>query len=482
MINIGFIGANEQYFPFFQELQDTDIFRISLIFSEKIDSNLKNFAKENSIYLTDRFEDLFLDRFKIKLLVDTTGRTEVIHKLIDMKPEHISVIDINMLKLLTESITQKLQLEKRIVLFQKYETIGTLVSGICHELNNILMIIMGYAQLASSKATSDISHYISGIVKSCQRANKLIQQLSSFRSQEEVEKKRVNIVPLVKETIKFAKETMSENIKIHLEADPNVHEVEADLVNLRHALLNLIANSQEAMPEGGNIYAKLRNIYLDEKFCKEHPFITPGEYVCISLKDTGIGIPKEFLNRIFEPFFSTKDLGRGLGLSHVYGIVKQHGGYILVDSEYEKWTEFKVYLPAIDRNEEVEKSGDMHDGEGTILIVEDEKDLLNMACEFLKKSGYSVLIAGNAGEAFKIIEKKGEEIDLVITDFILPDSFGSRIAYMARKKNPHMKTILMTGYQNNVDESEPDELFDMIIYKPISMAKLANEIYKLIKK
>ncbi len=481
MINIGLIGADEAYFPFFQELQDIDIFRISLIFSEEIDCSLKRFAESNNIYLTNKFEELFSNRFKLKLLVDTTGKKKIIHRLIDMKPKHISIIDIHILQLFTESIMQKLQLEKRVMLSQRYETIGTLVSGICHEINNILMIIMGYAQLASAKASPDISNHISGIIKSCQRAGRLIEQLSSFRSHQKVEKKRANIVPLVKETIKFTKETIPENIKIRLEMQSEIHEVEVDLVSLRNALLNLIGNSQEAMPEGGEIYVRLYNVYLDEGFCKEYPFIRPGEYVCISLKDTGAGIPKELLEKIFDPFFSTKDLGRGLGLSYVYGIIKQHGGYILVDSEYGKGAEFKLYLPALNKREEIHKNERPKNVGGSILIVEDEKDLLKMIHEFLKTSGYNVLSANNAGEAFKIIEEKGKELDLIITDFILPDSFGSRVAYMAKKKNAKIKTILMTGYQNNIDETAPDEFFDMVIPKPISMAELTNKISELIK-
>ncbi len=483
MINIGLIGANKKYFSFFKNLQEVDIFKISLIFSQSHDRNLKDFAQENNIYLTDKFEDVFLDKFKIRLLVDTLGNKDIIHKFLDMKPEAMSIIDVSMLTLLTESIKQKLQLEKRIMMFQKYETIGTLVSGICHEINNILMIIMGYAQLASAKSPNNISQYISGIIESCQRASKLIQQLSSFRTQEKIEKRKVNIVPLIKETVKFIKETFPENIKITLNISPDIHEVEADLVNLRHAILNLASNSQEAMPEGGEIEISLFNEHLDENFCKEYPFVSTGDYVCISFKDTGIGIPKEFLNRIFEPFFTTKDLGRGLGLSYVYGIIKQHNGYIVVNSEQNKGAEFKIYIPAINKKEEEDKEiHGVQEAEGTILMVEDEKDLLNIAAEFLKKMGYAVLTADNGEKAFDIISDKGKNINLVITDLILPDSFGSRIAYMAKKKNPDIRTILITGYKNHIDESISDELFDIITHKPISMADLANKVYKLIKK
>ncbi|RLB11725.1 MAG: hypothetical protein DRG27_00590 [Deltaproteobacteria bacterium] len=484
MLNLGLIGADQRYFSFFQEIQETDIFHISLIFSEKIDPQLKDFADKNGIYVTDRLEDIFLPTHKIKLLVDTTDGSSVVHYILDIKPKEISVIDVNTLKLLMESINQRLQLEKRLLLLQKYETIGTLVSGICHEINNILMIIMGYAQLARLKvSSSNISSYISGIIDSCRRASNLIQQLLSFKSDgKNIEKRKVNLIPLVKETIKFAKEALPENIRISLDNfSKDLYEVEADLVSLRHALLNVITNSQEAMPEGGEIHVNLYNVKLDEQFCKKYQFIKPGEYVCISVKDTGVGIPEEILNRIFEPFFTTKDLGRGLGLSYTYGIVKQHNGYILVESELNKGTEVKIYLPAIKRHidsitEELEAKCYCNK---TILIVEDEEELIQIVSEFLENMGYRVLKAYNAKDALKIIEKEGKRIDIIMTDLILPDSFGSQLVYLAKKKKDNIKSILITGYKQK-DEMISNELFDMIIYKPVSINTLANKIYKLL--
>ena len=483
MINLGFIGADPRYFSFLQEIQETDIFHISLIFSEKIDPELKGFADENGIRVTDRLEEIFLPKHRIKLLVDTTDGSQVVHKILDTKPKAMSVIDVNTLRLLTESINQRFQLEKRLLLLQKYETIGTLVSGICHEVNNILMIIMGYAQLASSKASSNISSYISGIIDSCRRASNLIQQLSSFKSDGRIEKRKANLIPLIKETVKFAKKALPENIHIYLDNfSHDLYEVEADLASLRHALLNVITNSQEAMPNGGEIRVSLYNVKLDEQFCKNYPFMEPGEYVCISVKDTGVGIPEEILGRIFEPFFSTKDLGRGLGLSYTYGIVKQHNGYILVESEPDKGTEVKIYLPALKRHadpreaEELEAKGSR---DKTILIVEDEEDLIQVVSEFLEDVGYKVLKARNAKDAIRVLEKEGANIDLVMTDLILPDSFGSQIIYLAKKKKNNMKSILITGYEQK-DRMVPNELFDMVIYKPVSIKMLANKIYKLL--
>ncbi len=483
MINLGFIGADPTYFPFFQQIQETDIFHISLIFSEKIDHQLKDFADENGIHVTDNLKEIFLPKYRIKLLVDTTDGSQVVHRILDTKPKAISVVDVNTLMLLTESINQRLQLEKRLLLLQKYETIGTLVSGICHEVNNILMIIMGYAQLASSKASSNISSYISGIINSCRRASNLIQQLYSFKSNGKIEKRKINVIPLIKETIKFAKEALPENIRISLDnLSRDLYEVEVDLVSLRHALLNVITNSQEAMPEGGEIHVSLYNVELDEQFCEEYPFMEPGEYICLSVRDTGVGIPQEFLSRVFEPFFSTKDLGRGLGLSYTYGIVKQHNGYILVESELNKGTEVKIYLPAVKRyaelreTEELEVKGSRNK---TILIVEDEKDLIQVISESLEDVGYRVLKACNAKDAISIIEEEGSSIDLIMTDLILPDSFGSQVIYMAKKKRNDIKSILITGYEQK-DKMVSDELFDMVIYKPVSINMLANRIYKLL--
>lgn len=482
MINLGFIEADPKYLSFFQEIQETEIFNISLIFSKKIDPQVKDFAKENGISITAKLEDIFLPKYKIRLLVDTTEDSQVMHKILDMKPEAMSVIDINTLKLLTESIRQKLQLEKRLLLLQKYETIGTLVSGICHEINNILMIIMGYAQLASSKASPNVSSYISGIIDSCRRASDLIHQLYSFKSSGKIEKRRASLIPLVKETIKFAKEALPENIHISLDnLSSDLYEVEADLVSLRHALLNVITNSQEAMPNGGKIFVSLYNVRLDEKFQRQYPFVELGDYVCISIRDTGSGIPKEILNRIFEPFFTTKDLGRGLGLSYTYGIVKQHNGYIIVESEPNQGTEVKIYLPAIKR-QGVSEEAEEYEAKGsegkTILIVEDEKDLVDVISEFLEDVGYKVLKAHNAKEALKIMNGDSK-IDIIVTDLILPDSFGSQIVYLAKKKKEDVKAILITGYEQR-DKIISTELFDIVIHKPVSVKELANKIYKLV--
>ncbi len=480
MINIGFIGADPKHLPFLQEIQKTKIFNISLIFSENIDPQLKEFSKENGIPITDKLEDIFLPRYKIKLLVDTTEDSQVMDKILNMKPEAMSVIDINALRLLTESIRQKLQLEKRLLLLQKYETIGTLVSGICHEINNILMIIMGYAQLASSKVPSNVSSYISKIIDSCRRANDLIQQLYIFKSGGKIEKKKVSLIPLVKETIKFAKEALPENIHISLNFSSDLYEVEADLVSLRHALLNVIANSQEAMPNGGKIFVSLYNVRLDEKFQRQYPFVEPGDHVCISIRDTGSGIPKEILNKIFEPFFTTKDLGRGLGLSYTYGIVKQHNGYIFVESELNQGTEVKIYLPAIKRqgvSEQAEESETKGSKGKTVLIVEDEKDLVDVISEFLEGIGYKVLKAYNANDALKIINNE-DNINIIITDLILPDSFGPQIVYLVKRKKKDIKAILITGYEQK--NKITSELFDLVIHKPVSVKELANKVYKLV--
>jgi len=475
MLNIGFIEIGPEHFPFLRDVKKNDLFHISLIFNEEIDSKLKDFSKKEHIPITDKIEDMFLPEYNIKLLIYAKEKNNTIYDVWNMKPPDVSLIDLSTFKILEESLKQRIQLEKRIFLMQKYETIGTLVSGICHEINNILMIIMGYAQLAYSKANSNIQPYISGIISSCRRASDLIHQLQSFKS-DKIEKRKVNLIPLIKETIKFIKNAFPENITISLYILKEVSEVEADLVSLRHAILNILTNAQEAMPNGGNISVRLYNKEVDEEFCKYYPFMKPGEYVCISIKDEGIGIPEEIINRIFDPFFTTKDLGRGIGLSYTYGIIKQHNGYILVDSKKGEGTEVNIYLPAIkkallkryDESLPFEKAVSK-----TILIVEDEVDLLNIISEFLEDMGYNVLKAYNAKDALRYIDEK-KDIDILITDKVLPDLSGYQIARFAKNKRSDIKTILITGY-----ESAENEFFDLVIQKPVSIKELAYKIRKL---
>ncbi|GEM_PF-5362648 len=476
MIRFGLIGANRNYISLFKEIQDLEIFKLCLIFEPDPDRELLEFAEKNGIPVTDNLKDIF--KHDLRLLVDTTGKKDLIYKIIEIKPEYVSVIDLSIFYLFLDSIRQKLHMEKRLTLAQRYETIGTLVSGISHEFNNILMIIMGHAQLASINAPPEIAPHIEGIINSCKRASRLIEQLASFSRQYGVEKRIVNIVPLIKETVKFIKSALPENIDIKLEIEPNIPEIVADLTQIRQMLLNLASNSQEAMPSGGQIYIKLSTRYLDEDFCKRYPFVTPGNYLWILFKDTGIGIPKEYLPRIFEPFFTTKELGRGLGLSSVYGIVKQHNGYILVESEYGKGTEFNIYFPAAGQKKKEDK-GDSTGGK--ILIAEDEKELLEVTSKFLDKLGYKVLKANTGKEAIKYIEEEGEDIEVVITDHILPDMFGYVIVHKAKFKNPKVKSILLTGY-NKEDAILDKDMFDVIAHKPISMTELSKKLVLLLNK
>ncbi len=475
MLNIGFIEIGPEHFPFLRDVKKNDLFHISLIFNEEIDLKLKDFSRKEHIPITDRIEDMFLPEYNIKILIYAKEKNNTIYDVWNMKPPDVSLMDLSTFKILEESLKQRIQLEKRIFLMQKYETIGTLVSGICHEINNILMIIMGYAQLAYSKANSNIQPYISGIINSCRRAGDLIHQLQSFKS-DKIEKRKVNLIPLIKETIKFVKNAFPENIAVSLHISKEVSEVEADLVSLRHAILNILTNAQEAMPDGGKIEVSLYDKMVNEKFCKDYPFMKPGEYVCISIKDEGMGIPEEIINRIFDPFFTTKDLGRGIGLSYTYGIVKQHNGYILVNSKKGEGTEVNLYLPAIkkaslkryDENLPFEKAVSK-----TILVVEDEVDLLNIISEFLEDMGYNVLKAYNAGDALRYIDEK-KDIDILITDKVLPDLSGSQIARFAKNKRSDIKTVLITGYENS-----ENKFFDLIIQKPVSIKELAYKIRKL---
>lgn len=352
---------------------------------------------------------------------------------------------------------EKKKIEEQLRQSQKMESIGTLAGGIAHDFNNILMAILGYSQVLLNEMGPENPFYkdIEEINRAGERAASLTQQLLAFSRRQMIQPIIIDLNRKVYETHNMLNRLLGEDIDIKVHTDPDLKPVLADPGQIDQIILNIAVNARDAMPKGGRFLIETANTELDEAYCSKHDEIFPGHYVMISFSDTGRGIPKESLARIFDPFYTTKDKakGTGLGLSTVYGIVKQNKGHISVYSEVGRGTIFKVFFPCVDQSPCIQSSDNilLHDYSGTesILVVEDDETVLHFLMKILTFKGYTVYSAGNYDEALKQFDENEGQIDLLITDVILPVHSGKEIAETLSRKCPGLHVIYMSGYTDN---------------------------------
>ena len=384
-----------------------------------------------------------------------------------------------------ETEEEKRLLETQLQQAQKMESIGTLAGGIAHDFNNILMGIQGNATLMLLKIEPDHPNHgkIKNIEKFVQTGTELTKQPLGFARGGKYLVKTTDLNEVIKKSSSLFARTRKE-IQVHTDLYEEIWAADVDSGQIEQALLNLYVNAWQAMSAGGNLYLKTRNVILDSSIVK--PFkVEPGKYVEISVSDTGVGIDKETRKRIFEPFFTTKEMGRGtgLGLASVYGIVKSHGGYIDVSSEKEKGTTFTLYLPASEKKAVQEKAvpTEMFRGTGTILLIDDEKMILDVGCELLEELGYTVLSALSGQEALQIFQENSTKIDLVIMDMIMPGMSGGEAFDRLRNINQDIKVLLSSGYSL---KGQATQILrrgcDGFIQKPFNLNQLAEKIGSII--
>lgn len=380
---------------------------------------------------------------------------------------------------------EKRLLETQLHQAQKMESIGTLAGGIAHDFNNILMGIQGNATLMLLKIESEHPNYvkIKNIEKFVQNGTELTKQLLGFARGGKYLVKTTDLNDVIAKSSSLFARTRKE-IQVHTDLHDEIWAADVDGAQIEQALLNLYVNAWQAMSAGGDLYLKTRNVILDSSNVK--PFkVEPGKYVEISISDTGVGIDRETRKRIFEPFFTTKEMGRGtgLGLASVYGIVKSHGGHIDVSSEKEKGTTFTLYLPASEKKAVQEKAmpAEMSSGTGTILLIDDEKMILDVGCELLEELGYTVLPALSGREALEIFQKNSTKIDLVIMDMIMPGMSGGETFDRLRNINQNIKVLLSSGYSLNGQATKILRRgCDGFIQKPFDLNQLAVKIGSII--
>jgi two-component system, cell cycle sensor histidine kinase and response regulator CckA len=347
-------------------------------------------------------------------------------------------------------ITQKKQLELQFFRAQRLESIGTLASGIAHDLNNVLAPILMTAQLLETQLHDERSKRLLPIlVGNAKRGANLVKQVLSFTRGVEGEHTLLQLKHLIIEIQQIIKETFPKTIQFSIQISKNLSPVYGDSTQLHQVLMNLCVNARDAMPNGGTLKITVENLVVDENYTKMNLDAKVGSYVVITITDTGIGITPETLDRIFEPFFTTKELGKGtgLGLSTVLGIVKSHGGFINVYSEVGKGSEFKVYLPAIDAMETAEEQDqELPQGSGElILVVDDEAAIREITKASLENHNYQAITACDGIEAIALYAENRDKISVVLTDMVMPSMDGATTIRTLRKINPEVKIIAVSG-------------------------------------
>jgi PAS domain S-box-containing protein len=384
-----------------------------------------------------------------------------------------------------EETQNKLQVQ--IQQSQRLESIGTLAGGIAHDFNNLLMTIEGSASLMLYDIEPDHPHYdiLQNIEKQVRSGAKLTAQLLGYARKGKYELKPVDLNYLVEETLETFGRTKKE-IRIQPNLADDLSIIEADPGQIEQMLLNLCINASDAMPEGGELKIKTENV--SHKVMKSEVFQpTPGQYVLLAITDSGIGMNQVTQERIFEPFYTTKEMGRGtgLGLASVYGVVKSHGGFIDVESKKGVGTTFRIYLPASEKEveETPEDLPEVTEESGTILLVDDEQMVCAVGTQMLQKFGYTVLQAGSGREAIDLYQENKDDIDLVILDMIMPDLSGGKVYDRMKEINANVTVLLSSGYSIDGQASEIMERgCDGFIQKPFNMKLLSHKVLEVLHK
>jgi PAS domain S-box-containing protein len=389
-------------------------------------------------------------------------------------------------------ISERTGLEAKLRQSQRLEAIGRLAGGIAHDFNNLLTIILGYSDLIIQKGrlSKDIETDIQEIRKSALRATTFIQQLLAFSRKQILQPKVINLNNLFNNLEKMLKRFIGEDITLIMKYDTELGFVEADPSQIEQVIMNLAINARDAMPKGGRLTIETTNQYLDECSSKQNTVLKSGNYILLTVSDTGHGMDQETKEHIFEPFFTTKDRdkGTGLGLSTVYGIIKQSGGYIWVYSETGHGTTFKIYLPRICKpaveKKEIFVPTKSLEGVESILVVEDEDALRHITCKILKSFGYIVREASNGIEALGLVgDPDRKVIKLLITDVIMPEMSGQELVEKLLSRYPGVKVLFISGYTEDVIIQYGISVEEVaFLQKPFSAYSLARKVRAVLEK
>ncbi|NOZ62183.1 MAG: PAS domain S-box protein [Calditrichaeota bacterium] len=384
-------------------------------------------------------------------------------------------------------VTEQLNLQARLKQAEKMEAIGTLAGGIAHDFNNIIAAIIGYAELSQDDVQDErINHNLAQILKASQRAKDLVQQILAFSRRSDEQRRPLQVALIVKEAMKLLRATIPATIDIKTTIENARSYILADPTQIHQLMMNLCTNAAHAMREkGGTLEVHLRDVEMDEESVKQYQELKTGSYVKLMVKDTGLGIDPQIIDRIFEPYFTTKGVGdgAGMGLALVHSIVKSYRGEIVVYSEKGKGTTFNIFLPRIEGpvREEREEKKKLPRGTENILYVDDEKNIVSVSSQILHRLGYEVSMATSGERALAIFEKDPQEFDLVITDQTMPKMTGAELAKKILAIRPDMPIILCTGFSEVVSKEKAKQMgIAEFLMKPLFSEDLANIVRKVL--
>ena len=400
----------------------------------------------------------------------------------------------------TRDVTERKQaqdelqrVQQQLAASQKLEAVGQLSGGIAHDFNNLLMIVLGNLETAERNSrglanSMNLQRALANAKRGAQRAAALTSRLLAFSRRQALDPQPINLNNFLNGLQEFLQRTLGERIEVQTVGSAGLWSIEADTNHLESAIINLGINARDAMPDGGKLTVEAVNVLADEDYCRVNPELSPGQYVIVCVTDTGTGMTADVLNHAFEPFFTTKELGQGtgLGLSQVYGFVKQSGGHVKIYSEVGQGTSIRMYFPRYHGEARpVESDADEFRPEGekleTILVVEDDAELRAYVSELLRDLNYRVVPASSAQAALTILLQEEPRIDLLLTDVVMPGINGRELGRRAQQIRPGIKILYMTGYSRNavVHQGRLDEGVELL-EKPISQAKLALRVREML--
>jgi signal transduction histidine kinase len=381
------------------------------------------------------------------------------------------------------------KLQAQVVQLMKLESVGRLAGGVAHDFNNMLGIIIGHTEMAMVQLDPSQPLYddLSEIRKAAERSADLTRQLLAFARRQTASPRLLNLNDTIESMLKMLRRLIGEDIDLVWQPRAGIWPIKMDPTQIDQILANLCINARDALVDVGKIIIETDNVIIDTDCFSDHTYVSPGEYVLLSLSDNGCGMDKETLRKVFEPFFTTKEIGKGtgLGLSTLYGIVKQNKGFVNVYSEPGQGTTFKIYFPRFhtiaDPIQTTISPEPIKKGQETILLVEDEPTILDMTTKMLERLGYSVLAANTPGEAIRLGEKHSGDIHLLMTDVIMPGMNGQDLAKKLLSLYPDLKHLFMSGYTADIishhgvlDEGVP------FIQKPFSVLNLSTKIREVL--